>query len=129
MLRRLQAVRSGAADAVIVHGDFGPNNMLLRADGMQIVLLADWEWSTIGSPLTDLGWCEWIVRAHHAEHVAALGSLFEAYGQQPPWPQRRRAMLDRCGEILAFDSRRPASRSVELWRQRIAAVESWTEVV
>ena len=30
MLRRLQAIPSRVAGVVMVHGDFGPNNMLLR---------------------------------------------------------------------------------------------------
>lgn len=128
MLRRLQEIPSETAGAFLVHGDFGPNNLLLTADGSEVVLLADWEWSTFGGPLLDLAWCEWIVRMHHAEHVDSLLSLFDAYGDRPPWRQRQHAMLDRCAEILDFDSRWPGSRSAELWRQRTAEVTSWREL-
>jgi hypothetical protein len=53
---------------VLVHHDFGPNNVLFADHDDSIVLLADWKWSTVGSPVTDLAWAEVIIRMHHTEH-------------------------------------------------------------
>lgn len=128
VLRTLQAVPS-AAGAVLVHGDFGPNNMLLTADGSEVVLVADWEWSALGGPLLDLVWCEWIVRMHHVEHLDSLPSLFDAYGHRPPWARRQQAMLDRCAEMLAVAERWPDSDRADSWRQCLAAVASWRDLV
>ncbi len=43
--------------ATIVHGDFKVDNVMWRAaDRPRVVALFDWEMSTIGDPLADLGW-------------------------------------------------------------------------
>lgn len=47
------AVPDGAAPA-IVHGDFRLDNVLVR-DGTRIAAVLDWEMSTLGDPLADLG--------------------------------------------------------------------------
>lgn len=40
----------------IIHGDVHLANVLFRYDGPQLAALVDWELSTIGDPLLDLGW-------------------------------------------------------------------------
>ncbi|ETZ59697.1 phosphotransferase enzyme family protein [Mycobacteroides abscessus MAB_110811_2726] len=40
----------------IMHGDFHLANMMFRNDGPQLAAIVDWEMSTIGDPLLDLGW-------------------------------------------------------------------------
>jgi len=40
----------------IIHGDFHLANMLFRFDGPELAAVVDWELSTIGDPLLDLGW-------------------------------------------------------------------------
>jgi aminoglycoside phosphotransferase (APT) family kinase protein len=45
-------------EAAIVHGDFRPGNLLVDAHAPRIAAVIDWELSTIGHPLVDLG--------HHA---------------------------------------------------------------
>lgn len=42
--------------ATIVHGDFRPGNMIFAADADKVAAVLDWELSTIGHPLADLGY-------------------------------------------------------------------------
>lgn len=42
--------------ATIVHGDFRPGNMIIAQDADRIAAVLDWELSTIGHPLADLGY-------------------------------------------------------------------------
>ena len=54
--RRLQRSIPEHTDAGIVHGDYSFNNtMWSRADRTRMVAVLDWEMSTLGDPLTDLG--------------------------------------------------------------------------
>ena len=112
---------------MLVYGDYGPQNVLLDAAARDVVAVLDWECSHIGAPVEDVAWCEWIVRKHHPEHVAALSSFFDAYGRRPPWPARHQAMLDQCRAFLALAERQPRGAAVRLWQARITATESWTE--
>ena len=40
----------------ILHGDFHFANLMFAPDGTQVAAIVDWEMSTIGDPLLDLGW-------------------------------------------------------------------------
>jgi aminoglycoside phosphotransferase (APT) family kinase protein len=40
----------------VIHGDFHLANVMFRYDGPELAALVDWELSTIGDPLLDLGW-------------------------------------------------------------------------
>jgi len=40
----------------LIHGDFHLANVLFRYDGPELAAVVDWELSTIGDPLLDLGW-------------------------------------------------------------------------
>jgi len=40
----------------IVHGDYHLSNVMFSPDGPELVAVVDWEMSTIGDPLLDLGW-------------------------------------------------------------------------
>ncbi|WP_430421086.1 phosphotransferase family protein [Phenylobacterium sp.] len=40
----------------IIHGDYHLANVLFRPDGPQLAAIVDWELTTIGDPLLDLGW-------------------------------------------------------------------------
>lgn len=42
--------------AGVIHGDFHVANVMFRFDGPQLAALVDWELSTVGDPLLDLGW-------------------------------------------------------------------------
>jgi aminoglycoside phosphotransferase len=140
MLRQLQSIPLSlvfpnvdhAAGGVLVHGDYGPNNMLFDPRTVVVTGLLDWEWAHVGRPIEDLAWCEWIVRMHHPGDAYALDELFEAYGDRPPWSERRAEMVRRCQELLKLP--RPPSGTtdagdvaVEQWRQRVRITESWAE--
>ncbi|WP_035701186.1 phosphotransferase family protein, partial [Glycomyces tenuis] len=79
VLRRIHSVRPG-----LVHGDFGPNNLLLDPGTFAVAAVVDWEFSHTGDPIEDLAWCEWVVRTHHADRVGALDDFFAAYGGPVP---------------------------------------------
>ncbi|WP_181786408.1 phosphotransferase family protein [Streptomyces phytophilus] len=117
------------AGKVLVHGDFGPNNVLLDPGTFEVTAVVDWEFAHFGDPVEDLAWCEWIVRTHHPGHRRALGHFFRAYGDQvPPWPARRAAMLARCEELRRFCDRwEPDGPGVRLWQGRAAATANWQE--
>ena len=54
--KRLQRSIPTHTDASIVHGDYSFNNtMWSRSDPSKMVAVLDWEMSTLGDPLTDLG--------------------------------------------------------------------------
>jgi Ser/Thr protein kinase RdoA (MazF antagonist) len=105
LLRRIQSLpptlisHSPRAGDVIVHGDFGPHNLLFSADGTTVVGILDWEWTHLGGPIEDLAWAEWIVREHHPGSVHHLDRLFEGYGEVPAWQDRHMSMTKRCREI------------------------------
>lgn len=42
--------------AGVIHGDFHAANVMFSPDGPELLALVDWELSTIGDPLLDLGW-------------------------------------------------------------------------
>lgn len=40
----------------IIHGDYSIGNVMYRNDGPELAAIIDWELTTIGDPLIDLGW-------------------------------------------------------------------------
>lgn len=48
--------RPGTFRPGIIHGDFHLANVLFRHDGPELAAVVDWELTTIGDPLIDLGW-------------------------------------------------------------------------
>ena len=64
LARRLAAALPASGPAAIVHGDYRLENTMLEPTGPRIVAVLDWEMSTLGDPLTDLGlfivyWQQW----------------------------------------------------------------------
>lgn len=132
VLRRLHeldpaTLEPGAGTGVIRHGDFGPNNVLFDPDTMTVTALLDWEFSGVGAAIEDIAWCEWIVRMHHPDAIGALPAFFDAYGAEPPWEQRQRAMLSRCRWLEAFcDRGDPHGAGARQWHLRAAATANWS---
>ncbi|QIK49378.1 phosphotransferase family protein [Gordonia hongkongensis] len=56
MAEWLRARRPADTTPGIIHGDFHLNNVLLDNDKPTVAAIVDWEMSTIGDPLLDLGW-------------------------------------------------------------------------
>lgn len=114
--------------AVIQHGDFGPNNILLDAQTCEVTAVLDWEFCTLGDPITDIAWCEWIVRMHHPDAVDALEDFFHAYGQRPSWVKRQDEMLRRCAWFEEFTREwNPNGPGVVLWQERARTTQNWRE--
>ncbi|MEV0350866.1 phosphotransferase [Nonomuraea sp. NPDC050680] len=113
----------------IVHGDYGPQNLLFDPATFETAAILDWEWAHPGEPIEDLAWCEWIVRMHHPEHVSRLPSFFDAYGGPvPSWPDRHAAMVARCRALLDFTGRwEPGGDGEKLWLERLDITASWTD--
>lgn len=64
LARRIAAALPKSGAPGIVHGDYRLENTMLANDGPEIVAVLDWEMSTLGDPLTDLGlflvyWVHW----------------------------------------------------------------------
>jgi aminoglycoside phosphotransferase (APT) family kinase protein len=78
---------------VIVHGDFAPYNCLMDHEGTRLLAVLDWEVAHLGSPVTDLAWCEWQFRTKYPHYSWALSNLFEGYGEEPAWSVRQAALL------------------------------------
>ncbi|MET7687882.1 aminoglycoside phosphotransferase family protein [Streptomyces sp. NPDC005483] len=136
VLRRLhdtepngQTAAPHEADEVLVHGDFGPHNVLLDPESCTVTAVVDWEFAHIGDPVEDLAWCEWIVRMHHPDQRQAVPHFFRAYGGGvPPWPVRKAAMLARCEALAEFCHRwEPDGSGVRQWRERAIATAAWEE--
>ena len=123
------ALGEPAEGQVLVHGDFGPNNILLDPASFEVTALLDWEFAHLGEPIEDLAWCEWIVRMHHPQHVGALGSFFDAYGGAvPAWSARQAYMVGRCRSLEEFCERwEPGGGGVRQWRERAAVAANWRE--
>lgn len=103
-----------------VHGDFGPQNLLIE-DG-HVAGLLDWELAHRGERVEDVAWAEWTVRLHHPDAVAALEVFFTAYGTTPPWPARQAAMLQTCRSHL---ERAHDAAVVDMWLGRMEVTRSW----
>jgi aminoglycoside phosphotransferase (APT) family kinase protein len=118
----------GEQGAFLVHGDFGPNNVLLDDRALAVTAVVDWEWAHAGDPVEDLAWCEFIVRLHHPAESAALDGFYAAYGSRPPWAELQREILGRCQEMLELCERWQAGgESARAWAARIAIARSWAE--
>jgi len=116
------------ATGTLVHGDFGPNNMLLNPETFEVTALLDWEWAHIGDPIEDLAWCEWIIRMHHSAEVGKMAHFFTAYGQHPAWVTRRAAMIAQCRLLLDFVRAWDAnSAGVAKWQEWLLITENWSE--
>ena len=112
--------------SVIVHGDFGPQNMLFDLDADRVTGVVDWESAHIGSPIEDIAWSEWVVRTHHRDAIDALDELFASASQRPSWSERHAAMVHQCREVLAYCESAGMDSSAAEWRERSRRTEAWT---
>lgn len=112
----------------VVHGDFGPNNVLIDPATWQVTAVLDWEFADTGEPVLDLAWCEWIVRMHHPDQTAVLPAFLTSYdGPVPAWPERQAAMVERCRWLRDFCERWQSAGGVAQWEERTAITAAWTE--
>jgi aminoglycoside phosphotransferase (APT) family kinase protein len=131
-LRQVQSVETAAvfddvpagSPAVLVHGDYGPNNMLFDPVTFATAAVLDWEWAHAGDPVEDLAWCEWIIRMHHPEAVDEVEHLFDGYGSRPGWSRRQAAMTAKCRSMLALPW---PDGVIHRWHRKLEITDSWTE--
>ena len=64
----------------IMHGDYHAANVMFSRTGPEVVAIVDWEMSTIGDPLLDLGW----LLATWGQSAALGGTLFDKGGLAAP---------------------------------------------
>lgn len=103
VIRRLKNSIPESPAPTIVHGDYRLGNMILdRGDPGRVIALLDWEMSTLGDPLTDLGYTllYWVEAGDDAEG-GVVGSAVTA---QPGFMTR--------GELIE-EYGRASGRSVE----------------
>ena len=114
-VQKLQGILHGNG-SVLVHGDYGPQNLLLREDAGQPALLLDWEWAHLGDPVEDAAWLEWTICTRHGRFARELPIFFEAYGVIPLWAQRHEAMLMQCARQLEFARMVGKRKSIQQWQ-------------
>lgn len=115
------------AGVVIVHGDFGPQNILFSPDLTSVCAVLDWEFAHIGSPIEDIAWAEWTVRMHHPDSLEYLPQLFAGAGSSFPWSKRQAAMVLQCQRYIALCEGDQSEAAAAVWRQRLRTTESWNE--
>ena len=129
MARRIHAVVVDVgfgptnSPGALVHGDFGPQNLLVDRHGTTVIGVLDWEFAHVGDPLEDLMWAEWIVRTHHPKQVDHIGEMYSVYGRSWSWTDRQRAMLERCDDLRKSTQ----GAAGALWTQRLDATSRWAE--
>ena len=87
---------------VLVHGDYGPQNLLLNAKTNEPVALVDWEWAHLGDAVEDVASVEWTFRMFYTKEASKIQLFYEAYGEIPPWEERHEAMMSICKRQLEF---------------------------
>ncbi len=130
--RVMQSVPTSVVDltghgTVICHGDFGAQNMLFDLANDRVAAVIDWESASLGAPVDDLAFAEWLVRMHHADRVDILDALFEGAGWRPSWEERHTTMIRKCGEVLAFCEETGWTDSAAWWRDVIDTTSTWSE--
>lgn len=126
VLKQLQAINSEALRGKIpgdgtclVHGDFGPQNLLLDSSAQQAVALMDWEWAHLGNPIEDVAWMEWSIRMHHQKQLRFLPLFYEHYGQLPTWEARHEAMIQQCQRHIEFARLLGNRKAIQIWHNRL----------
>ena len=132
LLKRFQSLPPALLDhshlsgSVIVHGDFGPQNLLFSDPDLSVAEIVDWEWAHVGDRLEDLAWAEWIVRTHHPDVVSHLPRLFEGYEETRKWQDRQAEMMKRCGRIVEI-ARSEGHAAAKIWEDRLRRTEAFEE--
>ena len=80
------------AETAVVHGDYRLGNLMVHPDRPEVVAIFDWELSTLGHPLADLGYnlIPWVTE--HGRHLGLAGADLAALGV----PDRDRYVAAYC---------------------------------
>lgn len=113
---------------VIVHGDFGPQNILCAPGQTSVSAVLDWEFAHVGSPIEDVAWAEWIVRMHHSDVVDDLPELFSAADLTFSWADRQASMVTQCKRYIArCEEEGGSNAAAAAWVRRLRTTETWHE--
>jgi aminoglycoside phosphotransferase (APT) family kinase protein len=95
----LQANLPSTCHIGIIHGDYQFANVMMAPDAPRVAAVIDWELSTLGDPLLDLGW---MLTAWNED-----GDPPGKPGQVSPWTgmQSRAELIARYGDISGRDMR------------------------
>ncbi|MFF0458602.1 phosphotransferase family protein [Nocardia africana] len=74
LTRRLVAAVPAQTELSLVHGDFHLNNVIISRGSAEVIAAVDWELSTLGDPLADMG----SLLAYWPERGEEVGGGFEA---------------------------------------------------
>ncbi len=98
---RLSARIPEQGPATIVHGDYRLDNMILTPDAANVAAVVDWELSTLGDPLADVG----MLLVYWGDRDAELFPLFEPATTAPGFPgldEVRERYAERSGRDLGL---------------------------
>lgn len=112
---------------VLVHGDFGPQDLLFASGALAKFYLVDWEWAHFGDRFEDIAWAEWIIRMHYDANPQMITSLYRGFGIVPPWNKRHELMVHKCEHILDFAKRDANAQAISMWIDRVERVKSFRE--
>jgi aminoglycoside phosphotransferase (APT) family kinase protein len=69
------------SDPGIIHGDFGSPNVMFAFDRpTRLSAILDWELSTIGDPLLDLGWLMYNLRDRREPSIVPVSAYYDSTG-------------------------------------------------
>jgi aminoglycoside phosphotransferase (APT) family kinase protein len=95
---RLESAMPGAEELVLVHGDYHLRNAILDATSGEVQAIVDWELSTLGEPLADLG----LLLAYWPQEGDPPGQPFPA-STLPGFP-RRDELVSAYGRVTGRDT-------------------------
>jgi aminoglycoside phosphotransferase (APT) family kinase protein len=87
----------------LVHGDFRIDNLMFHPDQARIIALVDWELSTLGHPLADLGYLCMALRLPRNPALPGLGGLDRAALGLPDEASMLRRYSELSGRAIPED--------------------------
>jgi aminoglycoside phosphotransferase (APT) family kinase protein len=89
---------SSARRAGVVHGDYRLDNLVLDANSLRVAAVLDWEMSTLGDPLADVG----LLLAYSEGLGSARNPVAEGFGPACGFPEPR-ALVARYADRVGLD--------------------------
>ncbi|MFI5272034.1 MAG: phosphotransferase family protein [Ktedonobacterales bacterium] len=126
--RRAALLEAVPARASLVHGDYKPQNLLLRRDAggrWRTAAVLDWEFAFVGTPLFDLGQLLRYRATLPPEYRDGVAAGYAAAGGELPaeWPRITRLLdlVNLCGFLARPEANRPMIAEVRALVERTVA--------